>query len=260
MPSFRKHTVSKSTKLLLVGDSGAGKTATLATLANAGYNVRILDFDNGLDILSSYLNDDAVDRVHYETLRDDLKKATAFAEAIKLINDWKTDDVDFGPVANWTEKDVLVIDSMTMMGTSALKAALQKSGNKMTDQPSQPQWGEAMRNVENIIQYLTSDSLKCNVIFTSHIHFQEDASGASKGYPSVVGSKLPTIISRYFNCVMRLDVKPSKSGGQRVLRTVSDFRMNLKNTAPKLIEPEIEPDLAHVIKAIQDNAKNIQGK
>ena len=50
MASIKNHTSVDVTKLLLVGDSGSGKTASLATLANAGYKLRILDYDNGLDL------------------------------------------------------------------------------------------------------------------------------------------------------------------------------------------------------------------
>ena len=55
MASIRNHRASEVTKLLLVGDSGSGKTSSLASLANAGYNLRILDFDDGLAILPEYL-------------------------------------------------------------------------------------------------------------------------------------------------------------------------------------------------------------
>ena len=74
MASIRNHTSTDVTKLLLVGDSGSGKTATLATLANAGYNLRILDFDDGLAILPEFLLDSAVDRVSFVTLRSLLTK------------------------------------------------------------------------------------------------------------------------------------------------------------------------------------------
>ena len=50
MTSFKDHISTQRAKLMIVGDSGSGKTASLASLANAGYNVRILDFDDGLDI------------------------------------------------------------------------------------------------------------------------------------------------------------------------------------------------------------------
>ena len=68
MASIKNHTSVDVTKLLLVGDSGSGKTASLATLANAGYKLRILDFDNGLDILPEFLTDTGVNNVSYVSL------------------------------------------------------------------------------------------------------------------------------------------------------------------------------------------------
>jgi len=78
MANISKHKSADYTKLMLVGDSGAGKTSALASLANAGYNLRILDFDDGLSILPEFLNKDAVQRVSYVTLKDGLGQANAF--------------------------------------------------------------------------------------------------------------------------------------------------------------------------------------
>ena len=58
MPPLATHAATKRTKLLIVGDPGSGKTALLGSLANAGYNVRILDFDAGVDILFAYVKPD----------------------------------------------------------------------------------------------------------------------------------------------------------------------------------------------------------
>ena len=46
MPSLKGANLSAVTKLLLIGDSGTGKTGALAPLIKKGYRVRILDMDN----------------------------------------------------------------------------------------------------------------------------------------------------------------------------------------------------------------------
>ena len=79
--------------------------------------------------------------------------------------------------------------------------------------------------------------------------------GVSKAYPTSVGSKLSTKIGRYFNCVCRIDTRSSSKGVERTLRTVSDHRMDLKVTAPKLIEPNTVLDLAKLFDSIQKNAR-----
>jgi len=257
MPSFKDHPVSSVTRMLLVGDPGAGKTASLATLANAGYNLRILDFDNGLDILSHYLEADAMDRVHYATLRDNLTNATAFHKALRLLSHWKNDTEDFGKIKDWTEKDVLVIDSMTFMSAAAMHQALAFNGKKLTEQPSMPEWGEARRNVEYVLDYLTGEEVKCNVVCTAHILYTSD-DNAGKGLPFTLTKNLSSNVGRYFNTVARLDVKPGKDG-KRVIRTTSDFRMDLKSPAPDALASEVEPDLAKLFEVIQASAKSKQG-
>ena len=55
MPKGSAHTSAIITKMLLIGASGSGKTGALASLAAAGYKLRILDYDNGLDFLMRYM-------------------------------------------------------------------------------------------------------------------------------------------------------------------------------------------------------------
>ena len=255
MASIKDHISTDVTKLLLVGDSGSGKTASLAALANAGYNLRILDYDDGLAILPEFLNSDAVSRVSYVTLKDPIGRADAFRKGVNLISNWKDKEEEFGSVSKWTSKDVLVIDSLTLMGEAALRGALVFNNKKPTDQASQPEWGTAMRDVQHIIQYLTGSEVPCNVVVTTHMQYMEGDMGVSKAYPTSVGSKLSTKIGRYFNCVCRIDTRSSSKGVERTLRTVSDHRMDLKVTAPKLIEPNTVLDLAKLFDSIQKNAR-----
>ena len=55
MPNFKDHPRDQRVKALVCGEPGTGKTGALASLLNADYTVAILDFDNGLDILNSYV-------------------------------------------------------------------------------------------------------------------------------------------------------------------------------------------------------------
>src|SRR4051812_44359341 len=101
MPPLANHQSAKTTKLLLMGDSGTGKTGALASLADAGFNLRILDFDNGIDALFNYLTDpkskyskESSARVHYRTLTEQMRnvngmlipaKATVWREATSML-------------------------------------------------------------------------------------------------------------------------------------------------------------------------------
>lgn len=107
MPPLTAHQSGKTTKLLFIGDSGAGKSGALASLASEGYNLRILDLDNGLDVLKNLLTDPrsqyktgAADRVEFVTVTDQMKnvngklvpsRATAWTRAINLLAKWEYD-------------------------------------------------------------------------------------------------------------------------------------------------------------------------
>ena len=60
-------------KMLLIGDTGSGKTGALASLAKAGYKLHILDFDNGVPVIASYLNEAELKTVEVEVLTDKMK-------------------------------------------------------------------------------------------------------------------------------------------------------------------------------------------
>src|SRR5262245_27397253 len=109
MPSLSQHQSGEFTKLLLIGDSKSGKTGSLAPLAFK-YKLRILDFDNGLDALVQVIKmkePKALDNVEFRTLRYRLKSsptgtvvdgmATAFIDALKMLDNWKYGNIDLGP-------------------------------------------------------------------------------------------------------------------------------------------------------------------
>src|SRR5258706_3591249 len=114
MPTLSDHQSNQFTKVLLEGDSKSGKTGSLASLVLAGYKLRILDYDNGLDVLKQFVERERPDllaSVEFRTLRD-RRKATptgsvidgvpkAFADGIKMLDRWKYEDVDFGVPSTW---------------------------------------------------------------------------------------------------------------------------------------------------------------
>jgi len=100
MPSLRNHQSVQFTKMLLIGDSGTGKTGSLVSLVKAGYKIRILDMDNGLDILRNLVLEQApeqIDNVHFITVTDKFKhvggkavpvNSDAWSRAIKYLDNW----------------------------------------------------------------------------------------------------------------------------------------------------------------------------
>lgn len=250
MPALSNHSAQNITKMLLIGNSGSGKTSALASLALAGYNLRILDFDAGTDILLNLLKDDpaAMDRVIYEPCMDKMKNQggtlvpdgvpKAFPLALRLLTHWKMEETrapdgsiwpayDLGPVSSWGEKDIIVIDSLTHCGAAAMRYGSIIAPNK----DKRMDYYTAQTYVENLISMLYSSEIKCNVIVLSHITFiGED--GAERGYPAAVGKALSPKIGTYFNTILQANVIGAGAGAKRTIRTQPDGLVDLKNSAP----------------------------
>lgn len=241
MPSFNDHHSNNIVKALICGDSGSGKTGSLATLANGGYNVRVVDFDNGLDVLKAYLTKEGSQRVTYKTY--DIADRTSPDAAFKLMQHWKTPEEDLGATTTWGPKDVLVLDSLSFFGQSAIRAVVSANGKDYdkTNSFDQSYWGVAMKSVEQVVNYLTSPKVGCNVIVFTHLKWQENDQGMLKAYPNTLGKAFSPVVGRYFNNLWRLDVKPN---GTRVIRTAADNYMSLKSSRPDKVKPEEEFDLS----------------
>src|SRR5215469_14349538 len=131
MPSLSQHQSNDYVKVLLTGDSGSGKTGAKASLVKAGYKLRTLDMDNGLDPLKTFVMKECpamVDNVEFRTLRDDVvttdagpqvKKPKAFVTAMKMLDHWKYDDIDLGCPSDWGPDCILDLDSLSFFSDAA---------------------------------------------------------------------------------------------------------------------------------------------
>jgi AAA domain len=254
MGSLSHHQSTSTTKLLLIGDSGAGKTGSLASLVEAGYKLRVLDLDNGLDILTNVIRPDLLDQVKYQTITDSMRnvngrliagRATVWQRVAKALESWKTETEDFGSITTWDRDTVLVVDSLSMLSTGAVnfvQSMNARLGQKMT-------WDDiygAQQLLETFAQTIYDDAVKCQVIVTAHPDFIKDQSGIERGYPATVGNKLSPKFGRYFNNV--LEVK------RRQIWTESTA-MEVKTSAPKAVRKNypVETGLAEFFKAVQAN-------
>lgn len=96
--------------------------------------------------------------------------------------------------------------------------------------------------MEEVLQILWSDQIKCHVIVTSHISFQADTGegGVIKGYPTGLGAKLPPKIPRYFNSVLQCRTQGSGAGENRKIITRSTALVELKNPSPLTVPTELD--------------------
>lgn len=253
--------------MLLIGDSGTGKTGALMSLARAGYNLRIIDLDNGMDILAALARNETPEvqsRIIYETVTEKMRSLNGkpsvdgipkqFAIAVGLMDHWKVPEIkdkdtgaiiqagyDLGRTSTWGPNDVLVIDSLTMMSRAAMNHALALN-NRLNQQAQQQDWGQAMGSIEDMLALLYSSSIRCNVIVISHITYvggDENGVGG-KGYPNTLGQKLPPKVGRYFNSILLAKVKGSGAGARRLLVTQPEGMIDVKNPSPLNMPRELD--------------------
>lgn len=235
-------------KLLYIGDSGSGKTGSLASLCGP-YSVRVIDLDNGLPALRNELLDPTSPYKNYKkgslkavTITEKAsslnavpggpKSATVWNRLVQMLNHWKDGDEDLGPVASWTTQDILVIDSLTFAGYAAMNfATLMNANNK--NQDGRMNYFHAQNYLEHLIQFLYGDDIKCHVIITGHITFIGDEMTILHGYPATIGRALSPKVGRYFNSVLMA----KSEGTNRRIYTQPVSRIELKNSAPLRVKP-----------------------
>lgn len=243
MTNLSEYSEKKPIKALVVGDSGKGKTGALASLAEIGFKLRILDYDNGLGILSSLSkNKPWAKNIIFESLQDEFISSggkilpkgmpKAFPQGLAMLTRWKgKDGVDLGAVSSWEKDTILVIDTLSHLSNSALVYILAMNG-RSGEHPWQSDWGQAMDMVEAILKILYSDSIKCHVIVNAHITYvggewNEDKKTivGSRPYPNTLGQKLPPKIPQYFNTMLQCD----SSGTRKFIRTYANGELGLKS-------------------------------
>ena len=283
MTALTQHNISRSTKLLFIGLSGSGKTGALASLASAGYNLRILDLDNGIDVLKSLLTDTkstydkaAADRVKVKTLTEKMRlfggkivpaNATVWTKIVDILSAWTEDDgTKLGSIMDWTEQDILVVDTLTTLSNAAFNQVMAlngKLGQTVSGYERQRMvWG-AQDLIESFLQMICCDAIKCNVIVNSHIKYVEDKEAPKPtsddverikiGFPSAIGSALPPKVSTYFNNILIA----RQQGDQRFIQTKTLGTALTKSQMPFSVRASypIATGLADYFKEIRGDAK-----
>lgn len=245
MPTLDNHQSSSFAKVLYIGDSSTGKTGSLVSLVEAGYKLRILDLDNGLDSLVQFVKRQCPDKlvnINFETRRDKFKASLAgpiisgqpkaFTDALALMTKWSDDTIP----AEWGEQTIFVLDSLSAFGKSAFEWA--KGMNPSAKDPRQ-WYFMAQGALENTIAMLTSEGFHSNVIVISHVQFKENADGTTKGYANTIGSALGPIIPRYFNTLVLAESTGSGKNVRRKIKTLPTGVVDLKTPVPFKIEGEL---------------------
>jgi hypothetical protein len=262
MTSLSQHQSNDFTKVLVMGDSASGKTGALTSLVKAGYKLRILDFDSKLDVLKSFVSRDCPDKIEnvdFVTLRDKRKfgpegsmidgKPLAFAHGVKMLDNWKSDDVDLGGPRDWGPDCILVLDSLSRFCDAAFDFRLPLAVRGRSGEVDlRAVYGDAQDAVESVLADITSKWYKTNVIVIAHIVYQETVEGI-KGFPQGVGQKLSPKIPQYFPTMIRFFNK----GDKRHIKTTSTPLIDLANPKPFEMKPEypIETGMADIFAVLR---------
>lgn len=250
MPALADHKSNKFVKMLLLGDAGTGKTSSLISLVQAGYKVRIWDFDGLLAPLIHLVRQkcpEKIGNVSFMTFRDKLKSTPAgpmvdgtpkaFNDSMKAFDKWEDGSVP----GTWGPEYVCVVDSLSRWSDCAMRWGefITPSG-KGGEKDGRAIYGEAQRAIAAGLSYLTSDGFESNVIVIAHVAYQErGGDGVLKGFPKGPGSALSPDIPTYFATVLeaQTDLKNNK-----VIRTLPTPLIDLKNPmgglAPAILKNE----------------------
>jgi hypothetical protein len=263
MPSLSTVPPSEFVKLLLIGNSGTGKTGALISLVEAGYRLHIIDMDNGLAFVTNYLrknNPKLLSNIDYVPCRDTFitspngttfkPPAKAYLAASKLLDQWE----DGTKPAEWGRDHVLVVDSLTYLGMAALNLAYtlmptSASGKKPDGKQIYGMAGEA---IMNFAMAVTSSLMQTNVILISHVNEVEISEGLFRGLPTTIGKAASEKIPGLFNDLVLVEKKGVGPTARRVIRTIPSATVDAKTAALDLpAELPLETGLATIFKAIR---------
>lgn len=262
MANAAKMASRRPVRMMIVGYPGTAKTGGLASLIDAGYKIRMLDYDGNSDPIFQYVNKrENLANVDIVSLEDKLRNGqkfiettgipTAFANGLNLLDEWKYKEedgteVNLGRSKNWGCDTIVVLDSNSSMGQAAFRRQMALM-NKTPITTTQQLWGVAMAQQEAFIEKLTSDSNRFHVIVLAHLKMigpkdikdTEDETTKelkkrvadlvdTRLFPAALGQGLPPIIGGHFPILIEASNEFKAGKTERVFRTIPRPELDLK--------------------------------
>lgn len=217
--------------VILMGPSGTGKTHAISTLADAGLETFALFLEPGLETLIGAYSDKGLpipDNLHWHFLQPktlgfkqlhdaadnigkfDLSGLGKMKDMNRSKNNQMTDMYTvlsdftdqrtgrkYGPVDNWTNSSVLVIDSLSALIRIAFD--MQVGAKPVRDVAD---WGIVQQVIMSFIHKLTSGCI-CHVVIIAHVERELDQIlGGNKITVSVPGKAIAATILQPFSDVI----------------------------------------------------------
>ena len=260
-------------RVMIVGYPGSGKTGALCCLADAGFKIRVIDFDGNYDPLLKFTSEGGLHNIDIVTLEDKMRGGpkcvetsgipTAFAEGLRMAKHWKYkhpvtgDEVDLGATKDWGRDHILVVDSGTGCGRAAFRRTV-AINNRTPMNTRDSDWGLAMGDQDKFMEMLTSTENRFHVIVNFHLKIigprdvRKGDSDLTKElkeqvaqlvphrlFPSALGHALPQTIAEHFPTVLLAESECRQGKVKRKLITLPRPELDLKVPAPEM--PAILP-------------------
>lgn len=248
-------------RMMIVGYPGTAKTGGIASLANAGYKIRMIDYDGNSQSLVTFTDKDKLSNIDIVYLEDRMRNGdrfiettgipTAFRAGLNLLDEWKYKEEDgtevsLGKSKDWGCDTIVVVDSLTSMGQASFRRQ-QSLSNKTPLNTTEQVWGLAMAQQEAFIEKVTSESNNFHVIVLSHLKMvgpkdirkeDEDVSKDLKEriadlvptrlFPSALGRALPPVIGGHFPTLIEAANEFTARGVNRVFKVIPRPELDLK--------------------------------
>jgi hypothetical protein len=277
MPDIIDHHSSETTKAFILGKQGTGKTGAIASLIAIGFKVRMLDFDNGADILKNlltnpyypykkYMEDNNIPlrgALNYITITEQMvkhktenrfvpKSATGWPRMVDLLENWIDGEIKLGPVESWENDTILVTDTFATLADLAyfhIQALNGRLGARREGYDYQRDVGGAQGILGDFLKKIFNPLVKCNILIASHVTWVDESKGISErpradgvetdptGYPSAIGRALSPVVGKYFNNVLSIEQSGNGITEKHEIVTIPSKGISAKSSLPGLLKP-----------------------
>lgn len=236
MPTLGEIKTEGNLKILLFGNSGAGKTCFAAGFP---YPMLYLDFDGKVDSAALFYKSDTERLANIEVrnlakgMKLEGKGAKADRDPMTELGKIIAEELIPQTREGTLQYKTIVLDSITTFSSLALEHILatnpgiKRPSSKQGEQPSQQDYGILKREFARLIPGLLS--LPCNIVMLGHIDVQKDETTGEIIRGPLMDGSFAKQLPIYFKEVWRAHVN---SKGEYTAQTKADSRYDCRSQIP----------------------------